>query len=628
MKKEVPNFRFFKEKVKKFKIVIVLLLTIIPIITLLNLMLEGSKNSEVLMNSDIVKANIIGMYIIPILLSLTLFGYIYKKSNTDSQSVSRKTIFITNTIGGIFLITIMQILVAIVLLLFKVFSTNMIIFTQMIFDMFVVMWLSYVFVFLVANIGMCLAGNAVTQVIITILILFLVPFCTRCCANFKNYDTYNLENENGTYKIYVKEDEQFTMPYQILYMVSSSNYNIYVVNSMVKTAILGVIYYFIGLKLFCKKEVEITGESFKREKIHLFIKALTIIPIIFFINSIDDEIKIFIFTVVIIGIYYFVYDFIVREKIKLGTSIIGLIITIIASQILYFSSSAIYEYLNKKNIALEDIKAIQIEGYHLDGKYIEYIADLNITSQNTIRTIFNNIYIDYSEDESEDTQEVFLVSSLEMKNGKKLKLKSNVQMKIEDFYDVLDTLEEDTELVNEVKSSLQKDGEYIFENNRLEGEEKELFKTEFENKVKESLVNELVKEEYFYDNRAVSYYTYQNHKLQKTYILENFTVNILNFVASKINNENYNKIKEIVNKEEFVMRVTTSEDVYDFDYIESEELVKCMSDCIEMEFDPNQEYYIICINNNYLFYTNKLEELYKLIEKEKQLEIENESIYE
>ena len=53
-----------------------------------------------------------GMYLVPVVLSITLFSFIYKRGSIDftlSMPINKKQIFLTNTFGGIIIILLMQI---------------------------------------------------------------------------------------------------------------------------------------------------------------------------------------------------------------------------------------------------------------------------------------------------------------------------------------------------------------------------------------------------------------------------------------------------------------------------------------------------------------------------------------
>jgi len=97
------NKNYFKENIKKSKGLIALLVIIVPLITILSILLliNPQNYTKVLYENEIIWANLICMYIIPVALSFILFGYVYKKSSVDfinSMPLNRKTIFITNMI--------------------------------------------------------------------------------------------------------------------------------------------------------------------------------------------------------------------------------------------------------------------------------------------------------------------------------------------------------------------------------------------------------------------------------------------------------------------------------------------------------------------------------------------------
>ena len=105
------NFKFLMQNIKKSKALIILLTIVVPMFT--SIMLLSIDVNYALPFWELSIINIIGMYIIPIVLSMTLFNYVYKKNSVDfigSMPLSRNTIFLTNTIGGIAIIIIMQLI--------------------------------------------------------------------------------------------------------------------------------------------------------------------------------------------------------------------------------------------------------------------------------------------------------------------------------------------------------------------------------------------------------------------------------------------------------------------------------------------------------------------------------------
>ena len=171
------NFEFLKENIKKSTGLVILLSLVVPVFTLLVIILgiNNTENIVVTNKTPLLIINFIGMYIIPVLISFVLFGYVYKKSSVDfinSKPINRKSIFITNTIGGILLITAIQLITAIILIVCNFVLPKVIIFPELVIDIFVMMWVSYVFVFLATNIAMSLSGTFLTQIVLTMLILF------------------------------------------------------------------------------------------------------------------------------------------------------------------------------------------------------------------------------------------------------------------------------------------------------------------------------------------------------------------------------------------------------------------------------------------------------------------------
>ena len=169
------NFKYLIQNIKKSKMALVLFFIIVPIFTSLTIM---TTKDQILDFSELAFVNILGMYIIPFIFSVCLFGYVYKKNSVDfmcSMPVSRKTIFVTNTIGGIGMIVLMQLITLILTLLIGV-VTGATISNAMVFDIFAYQTIAYIFVFTIANLAMSVSGNLLTQIVVTLLITFLIPF--------------------------------------------------------------------------------------------------------------------------------------------------------------------------------------------------------------------------------------------------------------------------------------------------------------------------------------------------------------------------------------------------------------------------------------------------------------------
>ena len=107
--KKLFNLDYFLQNIKKSKMSILLFLLVVPIFTSLLIITAGEELMDVSF-LGLGGFNIFFMYITPFILSLSLFGYVYKKRSADfmcSMPISRKSVFTTNTIGGILLIILM-----------------------------------------------------------------------------------------------------------------------------------------------------------------------------------------------------------------------------------------------------------------------------------------------------------------------------------------------------------------------------------------------------------------------------------------------------------------------------------------------------------------------------------------
>ena len=254
------NFKFLKENFKKSRAIILLCIFLLPILTVITNLIKISDSSDFIPNIyHLSYLFIIGLYIIPIVLSITLFSFVFKRKSCDfvmSFPITKRQIFMTNTVGGIGLILILNILNCLMLFLVSLISSNIFIPDRMIFDIFLLWTVAYIFVFVVSNIAISVSANKITSVVVVLLILFLIPFLhtfviinnnefndradcilyeTRCINNDVNNDCYDI-NYN------VVRDSNYTVPYLLISKVflndNKLNYNV----SIVKTFLLSYIF--------------------------------------------------------------------------------------------------------------------------------------------------------------------------------------------------------------------------------------------------------------------------------------------------------------------------------------------------------------------------------------------------
>lgn len=350
------NFKYLLQNIKKSKMAILLFFIIVPVFTSLMIIAVEDEIFDFINLSCI---NMVGMYIIPFIFSVCLFGYVFKKNSVDfmgSMPISRKCIFITNTIGGIILIVLLQIITFLLTLLLGAI-TDCIIFPGMAFDVLIYYTVAYIFVFTIANLAMSVSGNVLTQIVVTLLITFLIPFSTWYVSMTNNSNNYDIMNYD-TSVLNVNRVYNYTAPSLI---VNEDGYNFNII-SIYKMLVLIVIYFVLGLFAFSKRKMEIAGESFDNKYIHFIVKGLTLVPFVAILIAIDDFSDFGVLSIIlaIIVVYYFIYDLITSKKMKFKDNIIGLVFSVLALYGTYSLLIAVDDGWNK-NFNIDDVKVVEIE---------------------------------------------------------------------------------------------------------------------------------------------------------------------------------------------------------------------------------------------------------------------------
>ena len=479
------NFKYLIQNIKKSKMALVLFFIIVPIFTSLTIM---TTKDQILDFSELAFVNIFGMYIIPFIFSVCLFGYVYKKNSVDfmcSMPVSRKTIFVTNTIGGIGMIVLMQLITLILTLLIGV-VTGATIFNAMVFDIFAYQTIAYIFVFTIANLAMSVSGNLLTLIVVTLLITFLIPFSTFFVVVYTSNNVVALYNEYGDIGSNFSRIINYTAPS----MIFNGEYN-YSSISMCKMAILSIIYFALGLYLFKKRKMEIATESFENNRTHFLVKGLTLAPfvalLISFINY--ESFELILILLGIIFIYYFVYDLITNKKMKFKDNVTYLVISVLILLGAYYSVLLVYDnYDGKLNI--DNIKELTV-GDELDFTF-------NIKNKDSIKKILlsSEIY-NYVDDE-------YIWERVTITRNDGTKFKRNLYININDLSDAVDGN----------SSSHKFDKTMKLKDRTMDFTEKE--ETEFIKKIAEGLNQYTCKEYLKLRNESlkqVSFYGYKNHRL-------------------------------------------------------------------------------------------------------------------
>lgn len=640
------NKNYLKENIKKSKGLIALLVIVVPLITTLSILfLSRSENYTKLLDiGEIIWPNLICMYIIPIVLSLILFGYVYKKSSVDfinSMPLNRKTIFITNTVAGILLITVIQVLTLIAIFLCNSLCSTITIFPQMLVDIFISMWVSYLFMFLTTNLAMTFSGTFLTQVVLTMLILFLVPFTESMFSYDQttvfDYEMVNKSGDDTTFSnIISSKDKNYTMPYNVIW---NSGDGMYSNESILKMTVLGIVYLVLGTYFFQKRKMENAEESFSNDKVHLLVKALTIFPMIVVLNRMGVSETENIFVVSLIVIYYFVYDFIVKRKIKFIKSVVALVVTLVVLQGIVAGADKVFTPKdNYYKVKKSDIDKISIE---FENPYYRSTPDLKdsyfIDDREIIDFVFEaafgtkNRYVN-DIDKVYSLQTIYI--GLETDNNKKYTISAEIEYK--DIDKLLNLLEKEDKYVESLKNSYKLNSKILLGNAVLVEDEKKI-KNEIENAIDNMSLKEIFDMTKSPTNIYLRKMYYQNHSVKSRVIPVDTNNQILKLVADNQNNYISKNFDKLMSKETSVRNYSIEYGNIGYDEEEYEKFgnyfeytTNLMDEFIEEnkdeKIDPNEKCYAIRIyaypyfeENSYLF-TNKTDEIDKIVQKQKEKE--------
>ena len=673
------NIKYLMQNIKKSKGLIILSLVLVPMFT--SIILLSASNDYALSFAEVSIVNIICMYIIPIVLSMSLFSYVYKKNSVDfigSMPVSRKSIFITNTIGGIGIIVLMQLLTMISTLLLSKILSNIIIFSSMVWDIFVFYTIAYIFVFTVSNLAMSFSGNKFSQLVAICLILFLIPFLMMSGNVFGDKYSYvnvtesiNSSLNKNTEQIIIDEPFHFTAPSYIFDMIINGE-DVYEYNSesVIKMLVLSIIYTAIGLILFNKKKLELAGESYENGNTHLIIKMLTFVPFMFVFCSLSnsDRIIVFLFFVAILAVYYFVFDLITNKKIPLKKTVPAFILSWI---VVFAVFEGIIPKFGRNNIDIinvDDIQSVQLKAinkrYDSECAFNLLIEDpelINMIVSDSIGIVHNSdyygatvevvpldkedVYINYNEatsfpDESGSlslNNKVYFNSSnslivLNLKNGKSHEYSRYLDI---DVYKAIIQKYGSDKILNVVKNSMPV-VEGIALNKNIRAEILDLINKELENITYQDLYQ-------LYNTNNTEYrlrvYSYEDHKLiSNNYSYKGFeslfdkVIDICNKHA--LENINNNHRYHLDNEDVFSSFVKEKnpelyiENIIDEKTYErsvgrvvasmfnyDEIISKFIIDDSKNPIDTSKKMVVISTYIPTYFYTNNIEELYNVLAK-------------
>ena len=640
------NFNYLKQNLKKSKGALAIFIGIIPIINILTLFLMSDNNhsNEIITLSGISIINFIGVFILPIVISICLFGYVFKKRSVDfvnSMPISRKSIFITNTIGGISILVIMNLINAIFIYILSNTLPNLIIPIPMIIDYFILWTVAYVFVFTVSNIAVSVSGNMITSIAVSALILFLIPYihfftcqalipthnnqyileCTskECISN--EYDSIypeyvELSKENKYMMTFGQKQYKvsYNIPANLILNVSNYSYSngsekLYNTTSIIKTFILSLIYIVIGYFLFINRKMEVSETSFKNTTVHNIVKCLTMVPILSFTylifkESYLDIISILILLVIIIA-YYFIFDLITRRGINnFKLNIITLIIYIPLFMLFMKGLDAI---TNVKTFNVNDIDSVNVDTLSEDT-INPIVSEVYIEDKDFITYLLKNSAYDSYEVKNNDIPYI----NVNFKINNKL-LYTQISFQKEEYEYIKNYLSNNNELKKTINKFEYKETYAIKIGNLVVNEE--------EVEELSSLCDKYIQDEVIISNLSglrMNLYSYTNHKLN------NYEINTNNKeIIQKIMEIENNYLEDnldLLNGYGIDINGSINDEYYDILDVNTKDLIDYVKKDIVNKINSNYNYGYININDylngkSYRYYTNDVEGLKELLEK-------------
>ena len=657
------NYNFLKENIKRSRAIILLLIFLIPVINVIYFLMN-SVNSNIIVPTimELQPLSIIGTYIIPVILSITLFSFVYKRKSSDfvmSFPVSKKQIFISNTIGGVAIILVMNIINYLFTLLATLIMPHVLVDYQMIFDAFILWTVTYIFVFTCTNIAVSISSNKITTVVVTLLVLFLVPFTHMFITNddFKgvsnsdistycnsetckptNYECYTSVCESKrrqgiypyTYYEEIEKSPNYTIPFALGYESLFGDSETNVTKSILKMAFLSIVYIIVGAFLFTKKKFEVVETSFKSERTHNIIRSLTTVPILciyytVLINSsvgINDIFTI-IFLVVLLIAYIIIYDLITRKKItnvlkSIASLMIVGIVVVFTGEI---SKSNKVEQINVNDITkmtFIDDNMISKNGYTTDKELIGYIISIHIDNIKGEENYYRNFNVKINVDNKlyrfrisvTKSQYEYILNTL---SKDKTYQNSSSKIKNKDVFAI--KLEGDNSFISNDSS--------LYTKILKEFEESKVIRNDETNNLFTAVLS-------VYDNYEVKtiYYDVKDENLHEE-ILNHYNKEVAKTLKEDdiyINSYQIGKFDKNNN--------TVSEYYFDGYYKgENFDINNFILDNLNDKVDINKEYMYIRIYTNYtykntnMFITNKVEELELVVEEIKKKEEEERQKY-
>ena len=331
------NFKYLYQNFKKSKAIIIFLICAIFFINLWMVGINLLSGNYIIDFSALSRVSAIIAFIFPIILAFTLFGFVFRKQEIDfiiAKPISRKQIFWSNICGGIGIILFTILLNTLGFVLLNLL-TDLFIPLGVLFDYFIYWVVSYIFIFIVASLGISVAGNIAGAIVIIGLLIFFFPILSylsfniktnfnakyiacessECIANTdacRNNINCKIDSSDGTYYYYLYNNYDSILTTPVNYYK-----DLYNTTSVIKTIILTIIYLIGAYYLFKYRKMENSEIGFKNKYLYKVIKIIAYIPVLGLAYLLFDSDSVFLLVSIIICLgYYFIFDLVIDRNIK------------------------------------------------------------------------------------------------------------------------------------------------------------------------------------------------------------------------------------------------------------------------------------------------------------------------
>lgn len=549
------NKEFFLEMIKKSKGIVIFSIIIMPLLLSMYIILTAIDTKySIVFDTNITSAISIGMYVLPLFYSSVFFGYVFRKKSIDfmgSLPINRKTIFVTGTIGGILLMLLIHLIMLVLIFFYGFVFRNVVVIPAAIFDGMIMSFLGFVFVYTATNLAMTFTGTFLTQVLVTAIILVIVPISTMA---FKEIGELNLRNDYeiedyNSYSYYSRNNYDLLVEYdgeELYYKTKDANptytlpFNTIVGNSdfsyivIIKMIVLSIAYSMIGYKIFKKRNMENTGQSVGSNRAHIILKAFALYPFVLLFNLFDMYTEIdatsLVTPLIIFGILYYVFDYIIKRKIPFKTTVVAYVGSLIVLQMIVGSVRIFYRP-SIKELDADNIKSISIgESSQYSGLFENYIRyylsnDANfdknyyIEDEEFIELVLSGLVEKKDKDNNQSTSYSIDYYEYDYGNNISLNLKTNTgkvysitgSISSQTYKSILEYLNEDEEYQERLAKQIKKKKSvYYIDSYRPLGIK--------ETKILDSIVDDIEKFDYINGEETITKQVYSNHKIREYYI--------------------------------------------------------------------------------------------------------------